>query len=45
MTAQISAVVSELFGNLPWLLLSQVFLPTSSYEHSGFFTPLTPNLG
>ena len=36
MTDQISAVVSELFGNLPWLPLSQT--PPQLYEHSGFFT-------
>jgi hypothetical protein len=44
-TAQIPAVVSELFANLPGLLLTQVFISTSSYEHSWFFTPLSPYLG
>jgi len=44
-TAQIPAVLSELFASLPGLLLPRVFISTSSYEHSGFFTPLSPYLG
>jgi len=44
-SVQIPAVVSELFGNLPGLFLPQVFISTSSYEHSGYVTPLSPYLG
>jgi len=45
MSAQISAVKSGLFGNLPGLLLPQVSISTSSYEHSGYVMSLSPYLG
>jgi hypothetical protein len=44
-TAESPAVVSALFANLPGLLLTQVFISRSLYEHSWFFTPLSPYLG
>jgi len=44
-SAQIPAVVNGLFANLPGLLSPQVFISTSSYEHSGYVTPLLPYLG
>ena len=43
--AQIPAAANKLFSNLPELLLPQAFISTSSYEHRGFFTPLSLCLG